>query len=216
MTFDEAFIEFADVSPDGRQLAYSSDRMGNQDLWVMSIGEEPTQISFDAAPDWAPRWSPDGRRLVFYSHRSGDRELWVVPSTGGRATQLADVPGLDATPEWSPRDDRQIAFRSERTGDSDVWVLDDGRARQVTTHRAGDYSPSWSPDGLRLAFTSLRSGHLGIWITSAQGGEPSRIGSSAAGSLKWSPDGEWIYFAGADAEWGTSGESRRATSASGR
>jgi Tol biopolymer transport system component/serine/threonine protein kinase len=214
MTFDEAFIEFADVSRDGRTLAYSSDRMGNQDLWVMTIGSEPTQITSDAAPDWAPRWSPDGRRLAFYSHRSGDRELWTIPATGGQATQLTRIPGLDATPEWSPLNEGRIAFRSERTGDSDVWVLDGaGHARPVATHPAGDYSPSWSPDGLRLAFTSLRSGHPGVWITSVHGGEPSRIGSRAASSLRWAPDGEWIYFAGAEAEsgniWGVSPRDER-------
>jgi Tol biopolymer transport system component len=137
-----------------------------------------------------------------------------MPAAGGPATQLTRVPGLDATPEWSPRDPRQIAFRSERTGDSEVWVLDiGGRARQITTHPAGDYSPSWSPDGLQLAFTSVRSGHPGVWITSARGGEPSRLGNRAASSLKWSRDREWIYFAGAESDagniWGVSTRDQR-------
>jgi Tol biopolymer transport system component len=214
MTFDEAFIEFAEISPDGRSLAYSSDRMGNQDLWVMTLGGEPIQITSDAAHDWGPRWSPDGQRLVFYSHRSGDRELWTMPAAGGAPTRLTHAPGLDATPVWSPRDGREIAFRSERTGDSEVWVLEEGgRERRLTNHPAGEYSPAWSPDGLQIAFTSLRSGQPRIWTVSARGGEPVQLGSTPSTSLTWSRDGEWIYFASADAEsgnvWGISARTRR-------
>jgi Tol biopolymer transport system component len=214
ITFDEAFIEFAEISPDGRALAYSSDRMGNQDLWVMTLGSEPIQITSDAAHDWGPRWSPDGRRLVFYSHRSGDRELWAMPAAGGPPTRLTYAPGLDATPVFSPRDGGEIAFRSERTGDSELWVLDEGgRERQLTNHPAGEYSPAWSPDGLQIAFTSLRSGQPRIWTVRARGGEPTQLGNTPSTSLTWSPGGEWIYFASADAEsgnvWGVSARTRR-------
>ena len=65
VTFDQAFIEFSTVSPDGRLLAYSSDRSGNQDVWVMPFNGEPVQLTNDPAPDWAPRWSYDGRQLAF-------------------------------------------------------------------------------------------------------------------------------------------------------
>ena len=58
-----ALIEFVDVSPDGQQLAVSSDRRGNQDLWVLpATGGEMTPLTTDPTPDWNPRWSPDGSR----------------------------------------------------------------------------------------------------------------------------------------------------------
>jgi Tol biopolymer transport system component/serine/threonine protein kinase len=199
MTFDQAFIEFADISRDGRTLAYSSDRTGNQDLWLMPIGGEPRQLTADPAPDWNPLQSPDGHQVAFYSHRTGDREVWVMPSAGGPATQLTRSRGLDVPLSWSP-DGRQLAFRSERTGDSEIWVMtaDGTELRQITNHPAGDHHPSWSPDGQSLVFMSLRGGRPQVWKTAATGGEPELLISDSGLSIRWSPDGEQIYFAEAD------------------
>jgi Tol biopolymer transport system component len=58
ITKERAYIEFVDVSPDGQQLAVSSDRRGNQDLWVLpAAGGEMTALTTDSTPDWNPRWS---------------------------------------------------------------------------------------------------------------------------------------------------------------
>jgi Tol biopolymer transport system component len=199
MTFEQAFIEFVDVSPDGRLLAYSSDRTGNQDLWLMPIGGEPRQMTFDPAPDWNPVLSPDGGQLAFYSYRTGDREIWVMPSTGGASTQLTRSKGLDVVHGWSP-DGRQLAFRSERTGDSEIWLMapDGTQLRQITNHPAGDYHPSWSPDGQSLAFLSTRGGRPEVWRVASTGGEPELLIPDAGFSSRWSPDGAHIYFAGPD------------------
>jgi Tol biopolymer transport system component len=197
MTFDQAFIEFVDVSRDGRRLAFSSDRSGNQDLWTMPIGGgETVQLTADSAPEWAPRWSHDGTRIGFYSFRSGDRELWVMPATGGPARQLTFVPGLDGVGEWSP-DDREIAFRSERSGNSDIWIVPaGGEGRVVIEHPAGDYSPTWSPDGQWLAYFSNRAGKLQVWRVLAKGGEPELLTRGAGVSPRWSNDGTRIFFVG--------------------
>lgn len=66
LSFNEAWIEFSDVSPDGTQLLFSSDRLGNQDLWMMPTGGgEARQLTTDPAPDWSPRMSPDGSQIAF-------------------------------------------------------------------------------------------------------------------------------------------------------
>ena len=90
MTFDQAFIEFVDVSPDGRQLVFSSDRAGNHDIWVMPVDNpgQLRQLTFNVEPDWDPDWSPDGNTIAFYSFRTGDREIWTMPAAGDAATQL--------------------------------------------------------------------------------------------------------------------------------
>src|SRR6185295_8247563 len=75
VTSEHAHIEFVDVSPDGALLAVSSDRRGNQDLWLLpAAGGEMTPLTTDPAPDWDPRWSPDGREIAFYAYRSGNRD----------------------------------------------------------------------------------------------------------------------------------------------
>ncbi len=198
VTFDQAYVEFLGISPDGQRVVYSSDRTGNQDIWMMPIGGQPTQLTADPAPDWAPDWSPDGDRLAFYSYRTGDRELWTMPAGGGPATQLTRSKGLDAGAEWSP-DGRDIAFRSERTGNSEVWVIaaDGSRERQITDHPASDGLSTWSPDGRWLAFGSSRSGGNGIWRVSSEGGEPELMTNSSSGGPRWSHDGAHLYFRGA-------------------
>jgi Tol biopolymer transport system component len=197
VTFDQAYVEFLDVSPDGTRIAYSSDRTGNQDIWVMPLEGEAVQLTIDPAPDWSPGWSPDGRRLAFYSYRTGDREIFVMPATGGAATQLTMSKGMDSGTDWSP-DGRQLAFRSERTGDSEVWVIntDGSGARQITRHPASDGLASWSPDGLWLAFNSNRSGSSRVWRVSSQGGEPALLTRGPARGPRWSRDGASIYFHG--------------------
>ncbi len=62
VTYDEANIEYVDLSPDGQWLALSSDRAGNSDLWLTPAeGGAMRQLTSDPTPDWYPRWSPDGQ-----------------------------------------------------------------------------------------------------------------------------------------------------------
>jgi Tol biopolymer transport system component len=208
VTFEQGFIEFVDVSRDGRRLLFSSDRAGNQDLWTMPVGGEMTRVTADPAPDWAPRWSPDEGEIAFYSSRSGDREIWVMPAAGGAARRLTHAPGLDATPSWSA-DGRTIAFRSERTGNSEIWTVgsDGGGERQLTQEPAADYGPTFSPDGRWLAFSSSRGGALQLWQMPSKGGSAERLTRTATVSPVWSPDGERLYFGSAQGQprlWGLS------------
>ena len=64
LTFEQANLEFLDVSPDGQWLLFSSDRSGNQDLWKMPAGGgKIQQIATNPTPDWYPRWSPVSGRF---------------------------------------------------------------------------------------------------------------------------------------------------------
>jgi Tol biopolymer transport system component len=66
LTFDDAYSETVDVSPDGKTLALSSSRTGVEHLWTMpASGGEPLQLTTGDAPDWDPRWSPDGTQIVW-------------------------------------------------------------------------------------------------------------------------------------------------------
>ncbi len=129
VTSERAFIEFVDVSTDGKLLALSSDRRGNQDLWVLPVtGGEMTQLTNEPSPDWSPRWSPNGQELVFYSYRSGNRDIWVMPAKGGAARQLTSSPGQDRYPAWSP-DGREIAFTAQGNRRTLIVDANGGEAR---------------------------------------------------------------------------------------
>ena len=74
----------------------------------------------------------------------------------------------------------------------------DGGPQPLTTARARDTGPRWSPDGRRIAFVSDRGGTKQVWVIPADGGEARLLtaGSHAPADLAWSPDGKWIAFTG--------------------
>ena len=118
LTSERAFIEFIDISPDGKLLALSSDRRGNPDLWLMpASGGSMTPLTTDPTPDWCPRWSPDGTEIAFYAYRTGNRDVWVMPARGGPARQLTSDPGEDRYAAWSP-DGRELAYGLPGCGNS--------------------------------------------------------------------------------------------------
>ncbi len=103
LTFDQAFIGFVSLSPDRRHLLFSSDRKGNQDLWILPVeGGDMRQLPTDPSPDFSPVMSPDGTKVAFYSNRSGNRDLWVVPAGGGAARQITRSEAQDSHPDWPP------------------------------------------------------------------------------------------------------------------
>ena len=194
LTFDHAFAEQMDVSPDGKWLAISSDRAGNQDLWILpSAGGELRQLTTDPTLQSGPHWSPDGKQIAFYAYGRGSREIMVMPAEGGPARTLASHPAEEIIPKWSP-DGREIVFVSRRSGNRDVWIVaaDGGEPRQITAYPKADFFPVWSPDGSWIVFARNSQ----YWRVSAAGGEPVPLGVGGGWEIRFSPDGKKLYFAG--------------------
>ncbi len=194
LTFDNALIEFFDLSPDGKRVAFSSDRAGSQDLWVMpSEGGQLSQLTADPTGNWAPRWSPDGTQIVFYSNRAGNRDIWVMPAGGGAVRQLTSHPTEDTIPTWSP-DGTQVVFTSRRSGNRDGWVVSaaGGEPQQITKNLADQHVLDWSPDGKSLLLISQDR----LFRIPPAGGEPEQLGLRSAGHFtgRFSPDGRLVYF----------------------
>jgi TolB protein len=76
-------------SPDGRNIAFSSDKSGNYDIWVLSFKDwQLKQITTDESLDVSPAWSPDGDKLAFISTRSGEMEMWIKDLISGKMRRL--------------------------------------------------------------------------------------------------------------------------------
>ena len=94
ITFEEAYVEFVDVSPDGERFLISSDRTGDSEIWMLAaVGGELQQLTDHPGLDNDPKWSPDGTEVAFYSNRAGDRDIWVMPASGGPSRRLTEGPG---------------------------------------------------------------------------------------------------------------------------
>jgi Tol biopolymer transport system component/tRNA A-37 threonylcarbamoyl transferase component Bud32 len=186
------------ISPDGKRLAFVSDRGGYPEIWVDSVdGAGPSQLTALKSPRCgSPRWSPDGRRIVFDSLASGNNDIWMVGSDGGAPKQLTTEPSNDARPSFS-RDGRWIYFRSDRSGSQQIWRIPSSPpfqpAAQLTQNGGADADEA--RDGKLLYFTKPQGGLLSMPV---EGGRETVVLDHVWPGL-WSLADNGIYYLDAGA-----------------
>ena len=205
-------IEGFGVSPDGKWLAFDSNRSGNQDIYKMPVGGgELERLTTHPSDDFLPSWSPDGKEIVFYSFREGNRDIHLMTADGGTIRQLTDDSAQERYPDWSP-DGKHIVFRSNKTGRGELFVISRvkedtgwGVPKQLTFD--GGVSPRWSPDGSLIAYTS----DAGLFVIPPESGEPRILVNSHDSATipvprfpEWSADGRVVYYKARDAEGNSS------------
>ncbi len=173
-------------SPDGKRVAFSSDRSGAFEIWLAdSDGSHQQQLTMFQGPiTGSPRWSPDGKWIAFDSRPAGHSAVFVVQAEGGSPRRLTDGTHDDLVPSWS-HDGASIYFSSNRSGESQIWrvLAGGGTPVQVTAH--GGFESVEAADG--WLYYSKESG--GIWRRNAQNEEKvfsgfaSRFWTVAGGSL---------------------------------
>jgi Tol biopolymer transport system component len=92
-------------SPDGRKIAFVSERDGNFEVYVMNAdGGEPVRLTQSAGYEWSPTWSPDGGLIAFTSTRDHEEtyDLYVMEPDGSNQTRLTSDPANDIIPRWWP------------------------------------------------------------------------------------------------------------------
>ncbi|MDX3189848.1 VWA domain-containing protein [Streptomyces sp. MN03-5084-2B] len=163
LTNDDAVDLHPALSPDGRTVAFASERTGTRKLFVIGVdGRGLRQVTSGPATDDSPSWSPDGTRLAFSSTRDDPAgDIYTVPVAGGEPVRLTADPAADTQPAWGPA---RIAFTTTRfhpAGDV-ALVAETGGAVTRAVPDPGDSSePAWSRDGTRLAFTTRAQDPLG-------------------------------------------------------
>lgn len=171
------------ISPDGKLLAYASDRSGdgNFDIWVRQIGGgDAMRLTRNPGDDVEPNFSPDGTRIVFRSTRDGGG-LYIIPALGGEERKIA---GAGRQPQFSP-DGTKIAYWTGpadplplREGIAHAFVLDlaTSASRRLRPDFAASAHPVWNPDGTHIGFLGLKDATntytYNWWITPAAGTSP--------------------------------------------
>ena len=193
----------AQPSPDGRRLAFDSDREGERAVYIADV--DGTRVRRVSGVGYAavPTWSPDGGRLAFI-RAEPDRpkvwNLWLLTDSSGELRRLTRF-GYGQTwgASWLP-DGRSVVFSHE---DRIVQLsLSDGRVRRYGTPVPGRTvrTPAVSPDGKRVVFQVWRDG---VWILELASGAMRRLLTDpTAEEFAWSPDGRRVaYHSRAAGRW---------------
>jgi serine/threonine-protein kinase len=178
-------------SPDGRAIAFNSDRLGEMNIWLRNVADSTErQLTNGPGGDYQPNWSPDGKSIVFFSARGGAVDIWAVQTGDGRLTRLTDDPATDTNPFYSP-DGKQIAFLSDRGGRSALWVMnaDGSGQRRLTSVVAGGHFLRWTPDGRGIVFRSESGTQVHIFRVGVEDSSLTPLPDVASGAhLSFSPD----------------------------
>jgi Tol biopolymer transport system component len=172
------------LSPDGRTIAFTSERDGDLDIYLMNTdGSNVRRLTTTVGYDGGPFWSHDGTKIVYRADhpatpeaegqfrdllsrhlvRPSRMELWVMNADGSNKRQLTTLGGANFAPYFTP-DDRQIIFSSNHTNprgrNFDLYLINlDGTGLEaVTRHEEFDGFPMFSPNGRSIVWASNRHG----------------------------------------------------------
>ena len=202
-----------DISPDGEQVAFSWNRTGQWEIYLLppSGAADPRQLTGGPGGKFNPQWSPDGRRLAYVLDLDGSEayDLYVCDLSTDRHANLTPDTAHALQPNfaWSP-DGEQIAFLSDLAGRFDTYLTrasglmqaSGGEARLVLSTPHPDWEVTWSPCGRWLAVVAEARGQdYWTYLVPAEGGEPRIVGTASgpicAKDARWSPDGARLAFA---------------------
>jgi Tol biopolymer transport system component len=190
-------------SPDGQQIAFTSLRDGDYEIYVMDADpstDDAINISNNSSSDdRGPAWSPDGKKMAFASDRDDDYDIYVMdtdPSTNDAIKLTNNNTAYDSEPAWSP-DDQHIAYFRDRDGDLStgldrgIYVMDTDPSTDDTTRIAKTgslHGPDWSPGGRKIACSC--GGRIVVMNIDGSGRQRLPWGNEPV----WSPNGRKIAF----------------------
>lgn len=199
---------------------FISEQEGGQSVYIVNAdGSNLVQLTSNTAQISSPQWSPDGTKILFVSaEKSGVSvgEIYTASADGSGLTRVTTDKITGTRPMWSP-DGSKIVFISlddsvdyyatcspsfdVGTCESDVYVVnaDGSGLTNMSSDKAMDIKPSWSPDSSQIAFVSSRDGDEEVFIVNSDGSELAQLTDMSDWHDKmsidlWSPDGKWLFL----------------------
>jgi Tol biopolymer transport system component/DNA-binding winged helix-turn-helix (wHTH) protein len=186
------------ISPDGKKLAFMSDRSGTMEIWTSDRdGSNPVQLTAVGGAG-TPRWSPDSESIVFDAAGRNATRIYKIKLGESEPQLLTPDDSENRCPSWS-RDGKWIYFASTRTQNGyQVWKVpaDGGAPIQVT--KQGGHAALESADGKTLYYAKTPYANPEIWQVPVDGG-PEKLVSANLRTFTWASWGvtdQGIVFAG--------------------
>ncbi|MDX9972681.1 MAG: DPP IV N-terminal domain-containing protein [FCB group bacterium] len=191
------------VSPDGNFMAFSSDRTGNDDIYLVSFGKSGfTQMTQEEKDDRYPSWSADSKNIIFCSKRTGKGDIYQIGRDKPMSVAFTSSDMLDEYPSLNPKDSSLVfaqgvdkKFRT-RPQMHVVLAKTTADAQAPSTLAEGD-EPSFSPDGKKIVFVSRRTKNNDVWLMNVDGSAQTQLTTDEKDdeNPRFSPDGKHIVFA---------------------
>ena len=177
LTVHEAYDYLPCWSPDGKEIAFSSNRYGNDDIFVIpSKGGIPVRLTYFSNSDRICDWSPDGKKIIFSSRRNFYYHrlpvLYQVGREGGTPFELvqtyADQGKISPDGKWLVFVRGRIDWARKHyrgSGNTDLWLynFETKEYIQLTNHMGNDYFPLWAPDSKTVYYVTDEDGTFNLW-----------------------------------------------------
>ena len=192
-------------SRDGRSVLFSSNRSGNADLWLLSLGSgEVRQLTDDPADDWDPAFSSDGRSIIWSSNRSGHLEIWIANVDGTGARQLSQD-GVDAENPTQTPDGKWILYGSGNLERNGIWRMRSDGSEAARVIPGAYFLPEVAPDGVHVAYLLNDGEHQRVVLSVAEIESGQVVFETDVefsgfqnliqpGRPRWTPDGTSLLF----------------------
>jgi len=190
-------------SPDGKYLAFLSNRTGKNQIWLLNMkeGGEARQLTKGEDSVSQISWSPDSREIAYVSREPKPKE---EKKDGNEEDQIRTDKDVTVVTKLRYKANGVPGVVDPRPQQVFVVDVETGESRQLTKGEFDNTSPTFSPDGETIAFTSCREPDRelvnipDLWVVPRHGGEPQKLtkGQGPVHSPVYSPDGRFIAFLG--------------------
>ena len=198
------------ISPDGKLIAYISDKEGNPEVWLHSLetgkGWKLTNLGQGGLN--ALSWSPDGDWIAFSGNRYGNYDIWKVNVQSEEVHRMTSSDRYEVNPSWTPDGDEILYVEL-----NDAWTnhnviimnAEDASGKETIIEDKDFFDYGYgrtfgfamvSPDGDKVLFRSHRSGWINYWVKNLENGDLSPLYSEDAdqNDASWSPEGDKVIF----------------------
>ena len=141
-------------SPDGKQIAFVSNKEGSPKVYVMDIPSpgtnfkeiKPRLISRQNRESSAPAWSPDGKKIAYTARSQGNRQLWVYDFSTNKEKQITKGQWNKENPSWAPDSFHLVYNTAENKGNNLFFIdINDSEPVQITSGGGEKRFPNWEP-----------------------------------------------------------------------